>query len=517
MRKLKGLDAKVEMNPVHKVPRRIYDINPAAAPGQPSPAGAPAVPEPDERHAREIAQTTLERLAGDLKVKVDLSSLRFDRVKHTLLGSHVLFQQYHDGKPISDAWIRIDLDRSGRVYNIQNDLIPTTVLAKAATKARAAAAKAPSPDRAIRRAFAAAGCAKSRTKEVLETQLVYYPVDGIPHLAWKVVLKADRPLGEWKVYVDARDDRTVLGKIDLIKTATGRGRVFDPNPVVALDDPKLSDKSKIPSQAYVEVDLPGLDGTGFLDGPFVSTRRSSSRVKKKALKFLLKRTQKGFKEVMVYFHIDRLQRDIQGLGFTNVLNRQIEVSIDGRQDDNSDYSSLTKALRFGLGGVDDAEDAEIILHEYGHAIQDDQVPGWGASHEAGAMGEGFGDYLAGSFFEGAKSQRLKPAIGSWDATAYSDANPPALRRLDSPKRYPHDMDNEVHDDGEIWSACLWELRTAIGNRAAADRLVLAHHFLLTRTASFRDAANALITADQNLNGGQHQTTIRDIFSRRGIL
>ena len=25
-------------------------------------------------------------------------------------------------------------------------------------------------------------------------------------------------------------------------------------------------------------------------------------------------------------------------------------------------------MRFGKGGVDDAEDAEVILHEYGHAI-----------------------------------------------------------------------------------------------------------------------------------------------------
>jgi hypothetical protein len=37
------------------------------------------------------------------------------------------------------------------------------------------------------------------------------------------------------------------------------------------------------------------------------------------------------------------------------------------------------------GGVDDAEDADVILHEYGHAIQDNQVPGFGSSLEAGAM------------------------------------------------------------------------------------------------------------------------------------
>ena len=34
------------------------------------------------------------------------------------------------------------------------------------------------------------------------------------------------------------------------------------------------------------------------------------------------------------------------------------------------------------------------MHEYGHSVQDDQVPGFGSSPDAGAIGEAFGDYLA---------------------------------------------------------------------------------------------------------------------------
>jgi hypothetical protein len=115
---------------------------------------------------------------------------------------------------------------------------------------------------------------------------------------------------------------------------------------------------------------------------------------------------------MVYFHIDRLQRYLKTLGFNNVLSRAIEVNVNGGSEDNSAYSPVTKSLAFGTGGVDDAEDAEIILHEYGHAIQDDQVPGFGASRECGAMGEGFGDYLARSFFEPMKAPLLKPCVGT---------------------------------------------------------------------------------------------------------
>ena len=96
---------------------------------------------------------------------------------------------------------------------------------------------------------------------------------------------------------------------------------------------------------------------------------------------------------MSYYHIDTLQRYIQSLGFKNINNRSIKVNVNGTTDDNSFYSPSTKALTFGTGGVDDAEDAGIIAHEYGHSIQDNQVPGFGSSAEGGAMGEGFGDFL----------------------------------------------------------------------------------------------------------------------------
>jgi hypothetical protein len=160
----------------------------------------------------------------------------------------------------------------------------------------------------------------------------------------------------WKVYVDAADGH-ILDTISLLKEQDGRGRIFDPNPVVTLNDTSLEDSSAIADAAYTEVTLRDLDGSGHLDGPFVSTRTTANRVKRTGLDFRFKRPDRAFKEVMVYFHIDRVQRYIQDLGFTNVLNKPIAVNVDGIPDDNSFYSPLTKSLTFGTGGVDDAEDA----------------------------------------------------------------------------------------------------------------------------------------------------------------
>jgi Zn-dependent metalloprotease len=509
MTKIRGLTAKVETNEQYQTPRRIYDIESKASKQSP----------------QAIAEATLKKIAGDLKIKPDLSQLKFDKVKDSILGSHVLYQQYHAGKPISGAWIRVDIDTDGRVFNILNDLVPESAMVKT-RKAEAKYAegrKQLTEAEAKQLAIEAAGAPSNATVRVVHNELCYYKHKGVPTLTFKVVVKVTpaesavksaRP-AEWKMYLDA-ETGAILDKHNLLRFVDGKGRVFDPNPVVTLNDTSLEDKSTIPDKGYAEVVLRDLKKSGFIEGPFVTTKTTKNRIKRTNRDFRFKRTDRAFKEVMVYFHIDRLQRHLQSLGFNNVLNHPIPVNIDGQRDDNSHYSPSDKDLTFGTGGVDDAEDAEIILHEYGHAIQDDQVPGFGASDEGGAMGEGFGDFLAASFFSDVKPKEMKPTVGNWDATAYSGDEPPYLRRLDSNKKYPKDIDGEVHDDGEIWSACLWELRGALG-RQAAEKLVIAHHFLLTRDSKFEDGANALITADKNLNKGANEKVIRDIFVRRGIL
>ena len=136
---------------------------------------------------------------------------------------------------------------------------------------------------------------------------------------------------------------------------------------------------------------------------------------------------------MVYFHIDRVQRYLQQLGFMNA-ERAGQGQRRRPRRRQLRLQPGDKALRFGTGGVDDAEDAEIILHEYGHAIQDNQVPGFEPATNA-APWEGFGDYLAGSFFANVK--RLDCSRASAPGTpAYSGDDPPSLRRLDSNKKYP---------------------------------------------------------------------------------
>ena len=160
---------------------------------------------------------------------------------------------------------------------------------------------------------------------------------------------------------------------------------------------------------YSTCTLNGLASTRYLDGEYASSSASKRRVQGTTTYiFNVDRSSNGFSETMGYCYLDYAQRDvIQNLGFvdgtadkpsgTRAINKRQQVfSVDRLTQDNSYYSPSTKNITYGTGGVDDAEDAEVIWHEYGHSIQDNQVPGFGSSAEAGAMGEGFGDYWAGS-------------------------------------------------------------------------------------------------------------------------
>lgn len=499
---MKALKAKTDKRPGTVVPSRIYDIE----------------LKKEKTDAKTIAEKVLRKIAPELKINADLSQLKFDEIKKTILGKHVLYQQQEDGKPISGAWVRVDIDKDGKVFNIQNDLVPHPTLAKAA-KAKAQKSKTAPKEITLEDATKIAfGEVKAKSKagtDVTDSEKTWYSKNGIPVLCWKIVLHVKKPVAQWKMYIDVLTGE-VVKKLNLLKSANGTGNVFDPNPAIKLTGVKLKEKSPIPDEAYVKVVLQGLPKSGYLDGPFVSTRRTAKRIKRPSLNFDFKRKDRGFKEVMVYYHIDKLQRYIQELGFDNLLNGPISVDTDGYPQDNSFYLSATKSLLFGRGGVDDAEDAEVIIHEYGHAIQDAQVPGFGPEGEALAMGEGFGDYLAASFFANTKPASFRPTFGTWDAYFDGSGKPRSLRRLDSKKKYPKDMENEEHADGEIWSSCLWEIRTALGGRQT-DKLVIAHHYLLTPKATFTEAAKAMIMADKNLNKGANEKLIRDVFVKRGIL
>jgi hypothetical protein len=381
---------------------------------------------------------------------------------------------------------------------------------------------------ALSRAMALAGSGPA-SAEPTATKGIWVSDSKVPFVAWKIRVPMEEasPPHDWSFFIDAATGEE-LARLDGIRyqaVATGTGLVFDMNPVASTGDLTLADNGDATNPALdgarFSVPLPRLDGTGALRGMYVDVlTRNAPRVVSMTNEFRFSRNELGFEQANVYFHIDRIQSRIQALGFLAVNNRVQTATVNAQADDNSYYSGGNRQLFFGTGGVDDAEDGDIVAHEYGHSIQDNQVPGFGGGDE-GAMGEGFGDYLAASFgatlpVASGRMQAADPAcVGDWDAQAYSPTQPRCLRRVDGTGHYPEDAVGQVHADGEIWSAALWNLRSKLG-ADVTDRLVFESHFLLGTSASFFTASQALLSADLTLNAGVHQATIRRTLIAFGL-
>jgi hypothetical protein len=425
-------------------------------------------------------------------------------VRQSLLGSHEWYQQTYHGLPVLGGYYGVHIDRrSGRVETQDGRL---RVGGAPAITARFAGSQA-------------AGSAAARLGGTpLRSNLVIVPGDEAK-LAWSIV--TDRPSGSVRTIVDAATG-AILKEEPLVKEATGSGQVFEPNAVVTLQNEGLTDQkdkdAPVFAAAYRTVTLTQLDNSGELVGAY-ATNTSGGAVKSATHTYFFNRSEKGFEQVMGYYHITRAQEYIHSLGFTDVNNEAQKYKTTGLTIDNSFYDPSVDQITFGTGGVDDAEDAEVIWHEYGHAIQDAQVPGFGDSEEAGSIGEGFGDYWAMTMASAVSPDTATTpwaCIADWDSVSYTSGTPHCLRRVDGTKVYPGGLDGEVHDDGEIWSRALFDIFNALG-RTRADTTILEAQFSFAPGTSMPAAAQKIVGTARALYGNQAANACTAAFKARGIL
>lgn len=311
-------------------------------------------------------------------------------------------------------------------------------------------------------------------------------------------------------------------------SSLGSGRVFFPNPVATLQDQNLTDENDADYEelqpAYQIVTLTNLDGSGYLNGDWANIRSETGPAAYSPDNvFQYGRDDDRFEQVMAYYWVTEAQKYIQSLGFgigmrpINMESQDIRINQWGL--DNSYSWDKHDVLRFGKGGVDDAEDAEVILHEYGHAIQDSQMTpfgNFGTSLEARAIGEGFGDYWAATVSDVIAPTPDPACIADWDSVSYTTSIPHCLRRVDLDLHYPEDLNGRIHHDGQIWSRALWDIRGKLGH-TMADTIILEAQFGFAPDTSMRAAAqNTVDTAERLYNHGV-ANKVMAIFVERGIL
>ena len=228
--------------------------------------------------------------------------------------------------------------------------------------------------------------------------------------------------------------------------------------------------------------------------------------------FFFDRSQEEFEAVNAYYHITAIQDQVIQLGYPDLIDMELVVDPHAGFEDASWFTEgIPARLSFGRGGVDDAEDADVVVHEYLHALSFSASPGSNHGQERRSIDEGLADYLAASYSRSISEYEWFN-IFNWDGH-----NPfwPG-RSAKTAKIYPSDLLSNIHLDGEIISSALMEIWEDIG-RDNTDRIVCQVLYSLAPNMSMADLAKDLLQVDTLINAGQYSGYVWNRLYAHGLL
>ncbi len=459
---------------------------------------------------RNVVASLAERLGledGDL---ASLTLLR-DYVTRSNGIRTVTFAQTVDGVPVFDAIVSIHLNGSGEVVRLTSSAGRTAGRLQtariAAEQAVTAAAANIRPELAFQPTrladtAGAARFARGQFRRDLIASLTWLPVDGVLRLAWQVSVEPESDSEVYDVLIDATTGDVLLRR-NRVHFAQASGRVMQSAAMQALD-PRRLDPMPIgnagsgcppPSNYLVRsLNAPFRDptatifGNGRLSGNNAHVFRQDSPTEgalgtfdgtkwsfdfpfnsddsaETALFFALNFAHDffydlGFDEAAGNFQQDNFNRGGSGgdpiKGNARALGRNNANYVHAADGSSPTINMFlwdgtdcwAEDVDFdGIQDLDGDYDFDIVLHEYHHGVSL-RLNSSFTGVEAGAMGEGGGDFFAYS------------VNGNTMLAEY--ARPGGLRTVNS-KTYADwtcqfGLVCEVHDNGEIWANVLWDVR-----------------------------------------------------------
>ena len=474
-----------------------------------------------EEQARQYltANSSLLGLTND-----DIRSLRLHAVRTDAAGTVVRLRQTWKGLPVNkNAEITVHITNDNVVDFVQNGFqygITLTDVAPVFT-----------PESAKQQVSGHLGISGRVDHESVTLMVLRHGERD--YLVYLVNIVSDQPLGDWEGYTDAKTG-SLLQVTDVSSyhhqgkekpqpvpfkgparvTATGTGNVFDPDPLTtalaayggSYVDGSDANAAVLTAQlkSITLNDITLSAGIYSLVGPYAEIRDFEAPSKglftQASSTFAFDRNADAFEAVNTYYHIDAMMRYLNTTLGLSIMPYQyaggVRFDPSGLSGaDNSHYLGSTGQLAFGEGGVDDAEDADVIIHELGHGLHD-WVTSGGLSQVNG-LSEGTGDYIAGSYSRFKGYWTSVQAAYNW--TFNWDGHNPfwAGRVLNYAAVYPGGLVNQIHTDGQIWATANMKIWDDIG-RQRTDKIFWTGLGMTNGSSSQNDAANAVYQAAINL-------------------
>ncbi len=238
--------------------------------------------------------------------------------------------------------------------------------------------------------------------------------------------------------------------------------------------------------------------------PFKSTQNS----------FDFTRAQAPFREYMALSHIANLQAYLRSIQIDSFANFQILVDAHAYQGRDQSRFSLTgadkPALFFGTGGVPDAEDADVIIHEYTHGINHSITPNTTSGSERMALEEANCDFMACQYSKSYTEYNWRQVF-NWDGhNEYWDG-----RNAASNKKYPKDVSSNFYSTSELWSSMMNDLSLDLG-REIATKILFYSMYNYAAGMGLQDAADLLVQTDSLLYNKAHFWPIKQRLIERGF-
>jgi hypothetical protein len=224
------------------------------------------------------------------------------------------------------------------------------------------------------------------------------------------------------------------------------------------------------------------------------------------------RDQSGFEDINVFYHLNNYSEYLRKIGFSTMLDSLYVDAHGSNGDDNSffDPQKYPYEVEYGVGGVDDGEDGQVVIHEFGHSLSVIASPNTTQGSQRLAMEEGQADYVCMSYSR-SLSKNKRNEVFSWDGhNEYWDGFKTNTNGLYKNLSGIKDVDRE------LWSTALMCINDKF-RRTKSDSLILTSYFLQASQGTMPQMARVILKIDSMLFQGKDVANIWQCFTDRGIL